>query len=330
MGIAESLFLVICVFCCVILHELGHALMARKFGIGTRDIVMYPVGGVASLNGIPRNPWEELAVAVAGPAVNVLIALLIAAGLLASGTPLLNDHFINNLLFINIFLVVFNMIPAFPMDGGRALRAIIALWQTRVRATYIAMWVGRVFASAFVIFGLFGGIIITYLTGEKTEYTNPFLALIGVFVMMGARREYDYEIRRESAEKLTLPLHNQIVKTYMRREYTVFMETDPLLAAVELAQRGLEKHFLVTDAQREIVGILTYDALLEASKTNHLRQPISAFIQRNFQSFSPDDNAETAYYIFQDLDLPLLPVVSDAQVIGVLDLKILYRIISNS
>jgi Zn-dependent protease len=163
-GAMGSLLFVFAIFGCVVLHELGHALMARQYGIGTRDITLYPIGGVASLERMPRRPSQELAIAVAGPAVNVVIAGVLFAILLVAGigaqTPtfsLVGGSFLLNLLVVNVLLVLFNMLPAFPMDGGRVLRAFLAMRMPCLRATEIAVRVGQGVAIILAIIGLFSG-----------------------------------------------------------------------------------------------------------------------------------------------------------------------------
>lgn len=167
---AIGLALVVSVFAVIVVHELGHALMARRFGIGTRDIMLLPIGGISSLERMPERPAQELAVALVGPAINVAIAGLLWLGIRAAG----GSVFATQVLWINIALAVFNLVPAFPMDGGRALRALLSIGLGRERATDVAAATGKVFAVAFGIFGLF---------------YNPLLILIAVVVWLGASQE---------------------------------------------------------------------------------------------------------------------------------------------
>jgi Zn-dependent protease len=163
-AIAEDLAFLFAIFGCVVLHEVGHALAAKAYGIGTRDITLYPVGGVASLEHMPEKPGREIAIALAGPAVNLVIAAALLGGLFLGQvlTPLPThfselstvDAFLARLLAANLVLALFNLLPAFPMDGGRVLRAILATWMTRLRATEAAVAVGSVVAVGFAAFGL--------------------------------------------------------------------------------------------------------------------------------------------------------------------------------
>lgn len=153
----SSVVFVLAVFFCVLLHELGHAFAARQFGIGTRDILLLPIGGVASLERMPRKPWQEMWIAVAGPLVNVVIAIAIAAGLyfFSAAAGATASSFLLNLMIANVILVVFNMIPAFPMDGGRVLRSVMAMFMPYAKATVIAAKVGKWCAVLMVMYGLF-------------------------------------------------------------------------------------------------------------------------------------------------------------------------------
>ncbi|MBW8838844.1 MAG: site-2 protease family protein [Gemmatimonadetes bacterium] len=187
-AMAGTALYVVALFTIVVLHELGHALTARRFGIVTRDIILLPIGGVARLERMPRNPRQELLVAVAGPAVNVVLALALLAIVRLTGTlpaadlydfdPLLSVRgFLFQLVFVNVVLALFNMLPAFPMDGGRVLRALLAMrMSSYARATGIAARVGRVLALALAAAGLY-------------ELRNPFWVLIAMFVWMAAGTE---------------------------------------------------------------------------------------------------------------------------------------------
>src|SRR5688572_28514191 len=175
---AMGVVFILVLFACVLLHELGHALAARRYGIATRDITLLPIGGVARLERIPRNPTHELVVALAGPAVNVVIAFLIFVGLLAVNRGPISTQFLElqggffvQLLAVNIFLVLFNMIPAFPMDGGRVLRALLARRLHYARATAFAARVGQVIAVVLGVLGLF-------------VLGNPMLLLVALFVFL--------------------------------------------------------------------------------------------------------------------------------------------------
>lgn len=163
-AIAGELAFVFVIFACVVLHEVGHALAARAYGIGTRDITLYPVGGVASLDHMPEKPSREIAIALAGPAVNFVIAGalfvgLFAGSLLSPSLPTANeltslDGLALKILAANFFLALFNLLPAFPMDGGRVLRALLATQMNRLRATEVAVNVGSIVAGGFVLAGI--------------------------------------------------------------------------------------------------------------------------------------------------------------------------------
>ncbi|WP_442509489.1 site-2 protease family protein [Novipirellula sp. SH528] len=175
-GATVSVLFVLSIFACVLFHEYGHALMARRFGIPTRDITLLPIGGVASLSRMPRRPAHELAIAVAGPAVNVVIAAAIFLGFLvfdpSAGAV---SSFLSRLAIVNVALVVFNMLPAFPMDGGRVLRSLLAMVMPYAAATRIAANVGQITAVGFGLVGLISG--------------NLMLVFIAGFIFLAARGE---------------------------------------------------------------------------------------------------------------------------------------------
>jgi Zn-dependent protease len=189
-----ALVVVLAVFGCVVLHELGHAMMARRFGIPTRDITLYPIGGVARLERMSEKPWEEFWIAVAGPAVNVVIAGLLAAFLGVSSEvsrlvplPELGLLFLKTLMWINVGLVLFNLIPAFPMDGGRVLRALLALRLGQLRATQVAVNVALVLI----------GVAFLLMLG-RVQFISPLnLILIAVFVYLAGQQELAAVYQRE-------------------------------------------------------------------------------------------------------------------------------------
>lgn len=202
LGVANGMALVILLFSCVLLHEFGHALAARRFGIPTRYITLLPIGGVALLEAIPENPWHEVVIALAGPAVNVCIAGLLFAGLLTAGdlgaetgAMFGQGGILATLIMANLVLAAFNLLPAFPMDGGRVLRALLALRLGRLRATRFAATIGRVFALGLGFFGLRG---------------DPVLVLIAVFIWYAggaetravAARERRRQARQDAEQNL--------------------------------------------------------------------------------------------------------------------------------
>jgi Zn-dependent protease len=183
LGVAlYALTMIPAVFGCVVLHELGHALTARHYGIETRDITLYPIGGVARLERLPQRPWEEFWIALAGPAVNVVIALGLGLGLfpaaLQNPTAFIQSIAEGNILaylfFANVLLVAFNMLPAYPMDGGRVLRALLATQLGHLEATTIAVKVGFIMAILFV----FPGMLL-----------NPMFPIMGIFIILAGQQE---------------------------------------------------------------------------------------------------------------------------------------------
>jgi Zn-dependent protease len=195
-GGPAGLLLVASAFTCILLHEFGHALTAQRFGIGTSDITLYPIGGIARLTRIPRSPGAELLITLAGPAVNFAIAAGLMALSLLGVFELLGpsiERFAANLLYFNVGVALFNMIPAFPMDGGRVFRALLAGWLGRARATEIAATLGQFLAVCFGIFCLMQGML-----------TGLFIA---VFIFLAARGELAFVMAEEARRRV--PRHSQ-------------------------------------------------------------------------------------------------------------------------
>ena len=180
-GAVQGVLFILGLFACVLLHEFGHAFAAMGFGIRTPDITLLPIGGVARLSRIPEEPWQELVVAVAGPMVNVVILAVLIFVMHTSAALDQPEYlesptigFLDKIVYVNKMLILFNLIPAFPMDGGRILRALLAMAMPYARATQIAAWIGQGLAVVFGIFGIF---------------YNPWLIFIAYFIFVGARQE---------------------------------------------------------------------------------------------------------------------------------------------
>ena len=241
----DSIIFLLLVFLCVTLHEFGHIAMARRFGIRTPEVILSPIGGIASLERIPEQPKQELLVALAGPLVNVVIALLLMAvfGIgLSSYTTLGFDTatLAQRLFVVNVTLVLFNLIPAFPMDGGRVLRAVLAMNMGAPRATALAARIGQGFAALFVVLGLL---------------YNPILMLVGVFIYFAAASEEQSASFTGFAARLT-------VKDAMEPSPLLLAASQPISAAIEALLASPQKEFPVLDANSRIAGILDRDAMI--------------------------------------------------------------------
>ena len=239
----------VALFACVLLHEFGHALTARKYGIKTRDITLLPIGGLARLERMPDKPMQEFWVAVAGPAVNVVIAALLFAYLIGTAQiePLdeltfTEGSFVTRLAAVNVFLVLFNMLPAFPMDGGRVLRALLATRMEYPRATEIAARLGQFMAIGFGFVGLLG---------------NPMLVFIALFVWIGAAQESGM-VRIKSA------LDGIPMQKVMITDFKTLVQSDPISRAVDYIIAGFQQDFPVVDSGGQPVGLLTRSNLIAA------------------------------------------------------------------
>ncbi|MCH9650352.1 MAG: site-2 protease family protein [Deltaproteobacteria bacterium] len=302
---------VLALFGCVVLHELGHALMARRFGIGTRDITLLPIGGVARLERMPRDPKQELLVALAGPAVNVgiaLVLLLVGTFLLPGSWPSLDSlgsdigvsNFLPLLLLVNIFLVVFNLLPAFPMDGGRVLRALLATVTEYRKATRIAAITGQAMAVLFFLAGLW--------------LTHPVLLLISVFVWLGAAQEARAADRSWALEGVT-------VRQAMVTQIQTLTPGDTLGRVVEFMLRGSQQDFPVLD-ELHVVGLLTRRDLLKSLASGSQLSLVSGSMRTQFPTASPDDSLEEALRRLQLSGVgATMPVLQESRLVGLLTME---------
>lgn len=296
------------VFGCVLLHEFGHALTARRYGIRTRDITLLPIGGVARLERMPDRPIQELWVALAGPAVNVVIACFLVLLLLITGQrvgadafSLARGSFAGRLLVVNVVLVLFNMIPAFPMDGGRVLRALLALKMNYARATQIAASLGQGIAMVFALFGLnslLGG------TG------NPLLLFIALFVWIGASQE-------AGMAQFRVTLSGATVRDAMVTNYFTLHPAESLARAVELVMAGSQQDFPVVE-DRRVVGILTRQRLLSGLSEHGKSAPVTLVMERQFPVLNPRQPLESVLASQDHRALSLVPVLEHGELIGML------------
>src|SRR5437763_9272144 len=240
-------FFVLLLFACVVLHEFGHALAAKAFGITTPDVTLLPIGGVARLERMPEKPVQELVIALAGPMVNVVIALgLFAAGgsqALLNPSTVEGGGLVAQLLTINILLVLFNLLPAFPMDGGRVLRALLATRLNYARATQIAAVVGQGFAFVFGFIGLTG--------------SNPLLIFVALFVYIGASQEAALAQMKDVSRRFP-------VSSAMVREFRTLSENASLHEAVDALLATSQHDFPVVDETGSVAGLLTRHDLIAA------------------------------------------------------------------
>ena len=306
-NVPSGIALVLAFFACILLHELGHAAMARRFGIRTREIVLYPIGGVARLESIPGG-WAELAIALAGPAVNVFLAAVCGAALYAFDAPLqirqtLQGHhtgLVQQLLGANILLVVFNMIPAFPMDGGRVFRALLAVGLGQQRATRIAAFIGQVIAGLFVIGGLF--------------QANFLLAFIGVFVFLGASQEVAFQTRREA-------IAGHVAHEAMITKFETLAPQDTLGRAAELLLATHQHDFPVIDAWNRIAGVLPRARLLEGLAASGRDTNVLEVMLRETVQVAPATDLEAVLqHLQRDPSTPLL-VVEEGALRGMVTLE---------
>ena len=296
---------IMALFGIVVLHELGHALAARRYGIQTRDITLLPIGGVARLERMPEDPKQELVVALAGPAVNVVLAgllfvLLLARGGVAGAAELgvVGGDLLTKLLWVNVALAVFNLLPAFPMDGGRVLRALLAIRMDYVRATHIAANIGQAMAFLFGFLGLF---------------SNPFLVFIALFVWMGASQEAGM-VEMKSA------LGGVPVEQVMITKFRTLAPHDTLAAAVEQILAGAQQDFPIVE-NGEVVGILTRGDLLTGLGKGGQAAEVGDYMQRQIRTVAPSDMAERVLVQLQDCKCHTLPVVKNGGLVGIFTME---------
>ena len=287
---AGRVLFILMLFLCVVLHEFGHAFAAKGFGINTPDITLLPIGGVARLERMPEEPVQELVIAVAGPLVNVSIALgLFLAGGGRSFDTASPDRLdlVPQLMTINIALVLFNLLPAFPMDGGRVLRALLATRLTYARATQVAAIVGQGFAFAFGFIGLLW---------------NPFLIFIALFVYIGASQEAALAQMKDVSRRFP-------VSSAMVREFRTLAVTATLDEAVDALLATSQHDFPVVDDSGNVGGLLTRHDLIAALRKNDPSLRVGDVMRRDIPTITTGTRFEEAFRIMQECNCPAVPVL---------------------
>jgi Zn-dependent protease/CBS domain-containing protein len=301
-GALGGVLFVLAIFGCIVLHELGHALTARKYGIRTRDITLLPIGGLARLERMPDVPIQELWVALAGPAVNAVIAGGLYVGAFIAGvSPQVQPFhwtggsFLNRLMVVNLWLLLFNLIPAFPMDGGRVLRAVLATRMEYTQATVLASRIGQAIAYVFGLVGLF---------------TDPFLLFIALFVWMGAEQE-------AAMVQVHTSLGGIPVQRAMLTDFRTLNPDDTLQTAIDHTLAGWQQDFPVVFGDH-VLGVLNREDVLRTIAQQGSDVHVREAMQREFKAVDSHDMLETALAVLHGCKCRSLPVVHDGRLVGML------------
>ncbi len=304
----DAVVFILAIFCCVVLHEYGHVLTARHFGIATRDITLLPIGGVASVERMPERPAEEMLVAIAGPAVNWLIAFILIAAFGASLDPELRVasvddpkvDFATRLAAANVMLGLFNLIPAFPMDGGRVLRALLCLRLDRARATRLAVRIGHGIAFGLGFLGLFG---------------NPILVFIALFIFLAASQEAYATELVEAAKSAAVQDATITAFVALGMQSTVSQGVERLLSSTQ-------REFPVMDGLGRLKGILTREGMIRALSERGADTPVVDVMERDVATVNSRAPLSEAVSKLQGRGQPLIGVVdNDDRVVGIVTLE---------
>lgn len=298
---------VLTLFACVVLHEFGHSLMAIKLGGKVQSITLLPIGGIANITEMPEKAWDEFLVSLAGPLVNIVIALLlwlyidIFQGIELTGIEYESINAVNFpviLMTANLFIVAFNLIPAFPLDGGRLFRSLLSLRMSRVKATGIAKDIGQLFAIMFIFAGLF---------------FNPFLIIIGFFVLLGAKAEYEMIKYKDILKDYKV---EDIVKT----DNEMLDENDTLGKAAEKLAHSYDRGFVITSGG-EYSGILTKSDLIKGLNKQGKNGLVKDVMSRDIEAMSIKMSLFDAYKNIHQKRYDIVPVEDNGEFRGIIDLE---------
>jgi len=309
----RAIVLVFFVFICVIVHEICHSLVAKKYKIKVKDITLLPIGGIASIQGMPEKPKQEFAIAIAGPAFNLIFAAIIFYPIyLLVGNDILRPGFeswkqtLAYMFWINPILAFFNLLPAFPMDGGRILRSILAQKMEYGQATKIAVTLGHTFA---LIFGFLG--ILT---------TNIILILIAVFIYMAASQEgFQVDLR--------LILKKYKVKDILPKTFIMIEPDTPVSKILELTFHTHQGDFPVVKDSK-LVGLVSRSDIISCIHQGGMQKKANEFMQTNIKNVKPEDQLNKVYLLMQQSRLKALPVIKEGILKGIISLEDISRVYS--
>ena len=319
-GVLRLAIFALVLFACVVLHELGHSLTARRYNVQTKDIIISPIGGVARLLKMPENPREEFIIAIAGPMVNLVIAMVLGSylllfteqGLLPVGSAEtifeMSSNFIPALFLLNTTLIIFNLLPAFPMDGGRIFRSLLSMRYGKEVAT---LWASRI-----------GQLIAIFFMGAGFYIGDYLLVIIGLFVFYSAASEY-------SMVRAEIGLQKGLVSDILRSEFSVIREHDLMSRVIELLEKGEEEDFIVCSADGNVMGVLHREFIAEAIKQEDHQLLASEYLSTRFEPISRQRNLEDTLQLFQERGYSILPVFDGAALIGVIDRSALQKFIDS-
>lgn len=294
-AIAGVLFILV-LFACVVLHEFGHIWAARRYGIRTPDVTLLPIGGVAAMERMPEKPSQEIVVALAGPAVNLVIALVLTAALgvrlsfSQMSLDALQSSFLAQVAVANVVLLVFNLIPAFPMDGGRVLRAVLAMGLGYTRATRVAATIGQVLAAGFAFLGFMG---------------NPMLILIAIFIFLAASGEAgDVEVREV--------IRGRSVKDGMITSFDALGVGATADDAAAKLLSTTQHEFPVLDGAGRLRGVVTQKAIIEALRNGEGNKPALEIMDANAPTLRSHEELARAVELLRRTGARLVGVVDNA------------------
>jgi len=306
-GLLQGVLTVIFVFACVVVHELAHSLMAMHYGINVRAIVLLPIGGVSQMEEMPEDPKQEIKVSVAGPLTSLILAgvfyVLATLGgqeLAWRELSLFGGDLLPKLSVINLMLGLFNILPAFPMDGGRVLRGILGTRMDHVRATKVAVEIGQAIAIVMFFFA------VIYLT-------NLLLAAIAIFIYLGAEGE-------EHATMIRAALRGVPVTRAMLTSVQTVSPVDSLASVVERACHSLQADFPVVEGD-SVVGILPKEIIFRAIHEKPGETPVSEIMRKEFLSATRNDTLDHVFRKMQGQGVSLVPIVEEGRFMGMINLE---------